>query len=596
MRKIAVFILIFMIFFGRKWTTVVTAESKTTENKKIAYISNLGELLSYTFDSEAEPQKIEERAFCNYTLVLTKDLDVHTDTSWHEYVEDWETNGWYARSTFASIEGGGHTIYNLWALPALNNEGRSKVSFLDTIADNFVRNLNIIYDDSKMVQKPETSPHDRDSYYGDYGGLAIECNNALISNVHVQGNFFLAASAGGIVTKSAASSIKNCSFEGELMGANVGGIGVISDNTSVINCFFKGTIIACGGGGLIYRPRSGGSPTEFTNNVVMITDFQTIDFGFSDSDFPPMGSFFGNYSENVGEHILLRDNYVLNIDGYPQASLDACSGPREPLNFPPEEVMGLNDISDFLVASNFSGLDYTKFWYMDADSGHPLLKRNFISIINLSDQKFADNFIIRTEERFYNTNEIGKVEAKIRNKDLCQLIYFTLDGIDVLDNLLPNSLPLFMSSNHVIVVKAECLGIVEFKNLDQVKTLIINDSKETVKSQNFQVNYRLGEELRFSFVLAENCELEDIKVDGNYVLGEEDGVYTLTIPHRSSFNLPDKIAVEFYTKMREEKTNVPDKKPEKTLLPILSGLAACLIFSLIFFKKKIFKINVKGGK
>lgn len=556
MRKITIFIITLILLTGFMLfpEAIIKAESNiqsvnADSNKKIAYISTLGELLSYTFDFYTESHKYNEKAFNDYILILTKDMDVNTDTSWQEYVHDWNTYGWYARSTFASIEGGGHTISNLWAVPDFeSNGGRRKVSLLDSMADNFVRNLNITYDNSKMIKKPDIIPDDRFSYWGDYGGLVNECDNSLISNVHVKGNFYLAGNAGGIANWPVHSVIENSSFEGELMGSNVGGIGAYSYNISIKNCLFKGSIIAVGGGGLFDRPRSGGMAVEFSNNIALITDIQEIDFGFYSSFYQPRGTFFGNCIEKDIQNFTFKDNYVLNVKDYTHASMtpgimEHIGGETKGLDFLPEEVKGFNEISDFADINNFPGLDFKNYWYMDNVVGHPKLKRNFVSIINLSDKKFNDNFIIRTENRLYSSNEQAKVESTIRDKKLCQLTYFTLDGVDVLKSLTPNSLPLFMTSNHILVVKAEQLGLINFNNLDNIISLTLNGNIIDINNSKSSYNYRIGEVIKFSFQLAENYEVKNVIVNNGYVITESENEYTFTISKKSILDSPDRKSV-----------------------------------------------------
>lgn len=97
------------------------------------------------------------KLYNEYTLILTKDLDVHTDTSWHEYAyqSDWETYGWPARALYANLEGAGHTIRNLWAKPDKMSQGPGgNIGLFYLISNNFIRNLNLEYDSSKMAQAP----------------------------------------------------------------------------------------------------------------------------------------------------------------------------------------------------------------------------------------------------------------------------------------------------------------------------------------------------------------------------------------------------------------------------------------------------------
>lgn len=569
------------------------ATENTAASKKIAYISNLGEFLSYTIDPFTETDKLETKAFSDYILIFTCDMDLRTDNSWKKYAPDWQTYGWYARSTFASIEGGGHTIYNLWTIPDFEDLGsKYKVSLIRDMENNFVRNLNLTYDNSKMIKKPEIIPGDRLAYLGNYGGLIHECINSVISNVHVKGNFYLAGSAAGIANWPKRSLIKNCSFEGELMAGNAGGIVAASAKTSIKNCFFKGSIIGVGIGGISDRPRSLGEVVEFSNNLAVITDIQEVDFGIYADHFKPRGTFFGNLIETDMTGFVLKDNYVLNVRDYPHASMtygsqEEIGGFTENLVFASGEVTGFDEVAYFAQQSNFPGLDFKNYWYMDPENGHPRLKRNFVSIIDLSDKEFDENFIIRTEDRYYNADELSKVEAAIRDKAVCQLTYFSLDGMDVLGSMVPDSLPLFMDSSHILVVKAGRLGAVKFDNLENITSLRVNGSEAVINNSKYSFNYRLGDMISFSIDTAEDYGIKNITANNGYTVSENSGVYTLTTFKTSTLDIPPDI--EISVDIQKLLENKPGNITLRIFLYVFSGLIALAGISFALFKIKPFK-------
>lgn len=484
------------------------AQAGEDEGKQVVYVSTLGELLSYTYD--VYTQSSEGKPFRNYTVVLTCDMDVHTDTSWQAFVPDWELYGWRPRSTYADIEGAGHTISNVWGIPKPGNEiGRSKVGLFDCLLENSVRNLNVTYDNAKMIQKPDVVPDAMSAYDGLYGGLAVEAQSAHIRNVHVKGDFYLVTGTGGIVNSAVFTRIEQCSFEGDLVGGDVGGICGFAPGTDIVNCFYYGAITAMSGGGLVESPRSAaymvpGNTVELSHNVAVVTELRAVDFGYRE-ECRPRGTLIGTLIGADVENLRLAGNYVLNAEGYAHASftpdnLEHVGAPTQTLDFSAQEVTGFDTLGSFADASLLSGLDFKNHWYMDEEKGLPQLKRNFVSIIDLSEEKIGGNFVIRTADRFYTADEQGKVEARIRDKSKFQLIYFTLDGVDVLSSLTPDSLPLLMTRSHVLVVKAAPMGKLKLRGLQFAETVRVNGKRVSVHDGECVVPYAYGDSAQVTLI------------------------------------------------------------------------------------------------
>lgn len=138
-----------MLAIGGSGTIAASAEKNLVDDlpfdpadreKQVVYISTLGELLSYTFDffDGNGTMCLQYKLYNKYTLVLTKDMDLETDTSWHEYAPDWETYGWPSRAICANIEGAGHTISNLWGRTDPNSDGpRTEIGLFNILHYNF---------------------------------------------------------------------------------------------------------------------------------------------------------------------------------------------------------------------------------------------------------------------------------------------------------------------------------------------------------------------------------------------------------------------------------------------------------------------------
>lgn len=293
---------------------------------------------------------------------------------------DWETYGWPSRAICANIEGAGHAISNLWGRPDPNSDGpRTGIGLFDILHYNFVRNLNIEYDSSKMATAPEETFVDRLAFSGDYGGLSTHSDHSHISNVHATGNFHMGGQVAGIVAWPAYSTIEHCSFEGNLSGSNVGGIASYSAASNIRNCFFKGTIAALGGGGIADRPVADGE-TEYSENVAIITDLKELDIGIFADYNNPWGTFFAQMVEASVNKFHLKSNYVLNVEDYPFATMNlgdrwSIGGETFPVEFTEDEVKGFDDIAAFSDPNNLSALDFENHWYMDEELGEPRLKK-----------------------------------------------------------------------------------------------------------------------------------------------------------------------------------------------------------------------------
>ena len=517
--------------------------------KKVVYISTLGELLSYTFDfyEDYGIEYQQYKLYNEYTLVLTKDLDLETDTSWHEYAPDWETRGWPARETFANIEGAGHTISNLWGRPDPASDGPGLcIGLFDYLGDNYVRNLNIEYDSSKMAQAPEQTDVDRLALQGTYGGLSSNSDNAYISNVHVKGDFHMGSGAGGIVEWAVRSTIEHCSFEGNLSGSNVGGIVSLAAISSIKNCFFKGSITAIGGGGLVDKPRGETQTIEFTNNVAIVTGIQKFDIGIYADDYQPRGILFGKLIEDDMSKLYLKDNYILNVEGYPQATktlghTEQIGGETYPVTYTETEVKGFDNITSFSEETNLPGLDFENEWYMDEEQGEPRLKRNRISVIDMTEGEWQDEFTVSTAERYYGEDDgAALVKGKIKDEDRCQLIYFTLDGQDVLGKIGLGSLPLFTDTSHVVVVKADGLCTANMLKPQGTFTIKVNGEMIPSGAGKYSFPYRMGETVTLEVVPEDGYEITEAKSGEGYELKEKGGcVYEVTFSGESTLTLPE---------------------------------------------------------
>lgn len=551
--------------------------------KQVVYIDSLGELLSYTYDVYGDEKVFYDyyKLYNEYTLILTKDLDVHTDTSWHEYAyqSDWETYGWPALALYANLEGAGHTIRNLWAKPDKMSQGPGgNIGLFYLISNNFIRNLNLEYDSSKMAQAPTKTDIDRNELCGYYGGVTVQAISVSISNVHVKADFHMTGSCGGIAYWPVDSIIEHCSFEGDLSGAGAGGIGGYTPDTSIKNCFFKGTITVIGGGGIADNPIGIDNIVEYKNNVAIVTAIRELDIGIYADHFRPWGSMFGNVIELNMSNMRVRDNYVLNVEGYPQATMvlgENFQIGKEtfPVTYTEAEVKGYDDISAFSNKNNFSGLDFEKHWYMDEELGEPRLKRNVVSIIDLTEEKWKDNFKVETEARYYAADDTEAfVRGRIQDETNCQLQYLKLDGADMFGKIALNSLPLFTDRTHVLVVKAGGLESVKFDSSKGIEKVIVNGKELAAEDGMYRFSYRKGEKVMLEIQTAEGYEIAELLSGEGYVVKESEKGYELTFSGESEIFTP---AIEMKVTAKKIDGGDDATEPNKNRTWIVVGLSVC---------------------
>lgn len=576
-------------YYNAKALSIVEAYGlEEITEEEIVYISTLGQLLEYTFDFYAPGgmELLDNKTFKGITLVLTNNMDVATDTTWHKYVPDWQEYGWHARGTYANVEGNGYTIKNIWAKPDITSNGpRTRVSFFDTIGENYIRNLFLEYDSIKMQQLPQGILDPENKFYGYGGGLAEEAVSTTISNVHVKGDFYNMRTVGGVVDTGIGTTIDNCSFVGNIYGSDVGGIISKSDNSSVTNSFFMGELTGITTGGIVGDLRYFFDDTLdlYQGNVAIITKQTGIDFWTNPNNLPH-GTLFGyTFSQEVYQEYTLKDNYVLNPSNYTAGTISQSPwGDTTPIVSDGTQVKSFTDISSFADKANLPNLDYVNHWYMDDTVGYPQLKTNFINVINLTAKEYKDNFSITIPNSYYVKGDLEMISGTVIDEDNYELTYFNLDGQDMLGKLALNSLPLLGKNSHLLIVKVSPIKNINFKNLENLESMTINDIKVDISSANYSIKYKLGDTIKFKLAIKPKYELTDISAS-SFILTQENDEYTLQIPYQSTIETKD-IDINILTTKEKEKTSPTSNSNILIIvLPIVGGvlvLGAVIIFVL----------------
>lgn len=103
----------------------------------------------------------------------------------------------------------------------------------------------------------------------------------------------------------------------------------------------------------------------------------------------------------------------------------------------------------------------------------------------MTEAEWNDKFKIDTPDKYYGeSDDSALVKGTIRDESSCQLLYFTLDGMDVLGKIALQSLPLFTDQTHVIVVKAGGMGTAKFRKRKDWRALCSTASRWFCKMFN----------------------------------------------------------------------------------------------------------------
>lgn len=606
---IACAILVLGMIFNVKYVAFADEGDSQDEERRVVYISTLGELLNYTFTFEKDTDDWLNKTYNNYTLVLTQDINMAADTSWHKYAPDWEKYGWPARDMFASLDGAGHTIYNFGSLPLnqadkFDEYGRERCAGLFGFLTGNVSNLNIIYDKNKTAAPGEDVWKD---YFGDYGGLAAEAHNAIVSNVHIEGDVVAASTAGGIIGWAVACEFRNCSFTGSLDGIEVGGITSDAADSNIISgCVFKGKLKGAGIGAISGRHNlstdSMDSKIEvvYDSNIAIIDGIEVLDMGIYREDFYTVGSLVGLMNVDEIPFFTFSDNYVYIDESVTDSVWDIVGqkceqgagviiigGPTHEVALSPEQLTHIKDEESLEEPNAFKALDFDEEFEINDANGYPTTKRNHVSVIDLTDEVHKNAYQLSVGARYYSTGESAELKVDILD-DSYQWVCFMVDGKDMLSADDISEMQFDMGTCHTVVVKAAPLGEIKLSGFNGVKEFKINGKEIVLADGCGSVKYRLGDVIEIEFAMEDGYEMKCLMPGGDGVLSEQDGKYFFTFP-KKSVQTSD-LDVTLAMKSTEIPPAAPDDDNTVVIAVTVSVggvlLAALLTYAIVRYKRK----------
>lgn len=210
---------------------------------------------------------------------------------------------------------------------------------------------------------------------------------------------------------------------------------------------------------------------------------------------------------------------------------------------------------------------------MDEELGEPRLKRNVVSIIDLTEEKWKDNFKVETEARYYAADDTEAfVRGRIQDETNCQLQYLKLDGADMFGKIALNSLPLFTDRTHVLVVKAGGLESVKFDSSKGIEKVIVNGKELAAEDGMYRFSYRKGEKVMLEIQTAEGYEIAELLSGEGYVVRESEKGYELTFSGESEIFTP---AIEMKVTAKKIDGGDDATEPNKNRTWIVVGLSVC---------------------
>jgi len=349
--------------------------------------------------------------FIDKNFLLTQDIDLLTDMTWHEFVTDIE-NGWLALDTSNNtgiFDGGGFAITNLFS-NRIGDVGLFSNNSLD------IKNLTV-----------QTSQY---GVIGDTAGVLAANNSGRIDNVHisgiVEGNL-----AGGIIASNNFGDIDNCSFDGVVKGYNAGGIVGINQAAVIANTIALGTVKGHIIGGLAAQtdfaiPQSEKSTVE--------KSFVNIKLVLQNYDYTPTR--VGGIIALRGEGVKIQNTYFIE-NGFPSVALG--------------EVDGIKDITESQIANQntFEGFDFDNYWSFDNNC----LAQKIIAVSsNRVSINGIDIFAVG-DKKYYKSQESATI--KMNTQINFGFSAFSINGIDVSNQLVDNKYSLTIQNDRQINIRFE---------------------------------------------------------------------------------------------------------------------------------------------
>ena len=435
------------------------ADNSTVENIQIATAADLYKIV------------LPENSRKNF--VLTNDIDLMSDTSWHEHVSDIE-KGWNpiaAVNNSGKFDGNGHKICNL----KINRPDMQYVG-LFSVCSLTILNL---YVESENLEETEAIVG------GDITGLICAKLLGSIENVSAKGTVRSDNVAGGLAGQ-AQGVISNSDFEGSVYAKSAGGLVGNSISAKILNSYAYADLTGKIIGGLIGIADYGVASGDIRNILAFGTLTNSEDEGVT----------------RVGGLIGIKDDRVNIVNGYAMDAYPCVAQGSD---------KGIKSLSkfDFIEKDNFE-FDFDTVWYLTATSLFPKI-RHIVIIFETNSNYVEESQLVNTTRCYVDEKLTISVPEKFIVKSIL------VNGQENLENLFDNTLELFINENTIIKITFGFL--VEF-------AAIITGEGTVSAEKNY---YQEGEIIKFNIVPDDGYELSSVNVrfknqeimlqnnDGNYV-------------------------------------------------------------------------------
>ena len=174
----------------------------------------------------------------------------------------------------------------------------------------------------------------------------------------------------------------------------------------------------------------------------------------------------------------------------------------------------------------------------------------------MTESEWNDEFTIDTPDKYYGENDDSAlVKGTIRDESSCQLLYFTLDGMDVLGKIALQSLPLFTDQTHVIVVKAGGMGTAKIQETEGLAGIVLNGEPLVLEDGQYTFPYARGETITLELIPKEGYTLGDLSSGSGYEIEKVGDGYSITFSGESALQSAEiewDLTSEKYSHRKEE--------------------------------------------
>lgn len=454
-------------------------------------------------------------------LVLLNDIDCATDTSWHDFVNNWQETGYMAPSLDFEFNGMGHKILNGENLVNLSGTDRRKT----TVLLGGVKGVKNLYLENIA--------------------LATSTREYLL-NVHVRSTNGKSIFYNCGLSKFAPKLIKNCSVEATIeystvdkstwisVGGLVAYVSMIDKVEPIIeNSYFYGQIIhdAKQSGSSI-----GGLVGEFDNTDGKIKNsFAYYNLDLLNGDNARVGLITGSQCMKYWrekEYI----NYTIEYDTVYAGNSGQIAeiGAKIEGDSIDDNIIEKNcDIEEIKTVpaallgdkETVAELDFDKVWNLGEKDNHPTLRTLSVTVVdNTLISEKPDGYNLNYPDQYFNEGEEFELSYNITDISL-GYAYLEIDGKDSLEKLSENKLTIEVNENTFIALQVGYRPKISIYVSDPDTDLFLDAEVENAIAmfEGATIFYALGDKVKIKLKTEDGYHIEEVNLPKEAVkIGENE--------------------------------------------------------------------------